>query len=211
MRAAGFSDRAPEVVIRVVSAGSNNLPAIRWHLRDIAYGKHRMLETDDGEQIADKAAASRLIEDWDLDLDELTAMAYFPARHQPRKLVHKLLFSMPAGTSPGKLFAAVRGFAREAFGFDHRYALALHTDEPNPHVHLVLRVENRECIRLNIRKAMLHSWRLLFAYHLRAQGVAAEATRRVGRSAMRRPCKVSGMLRPVRKPDSPRIPQKRAA
>jgi hypothetical protein len=78
-------------------------------------------------------------------------------------------------------------------------------------VHLVLRVENRECIRLNIRKAMLHSWRQLFAHHLRAQGVAAKATRRAGRLAMRRPSKVPGMLRPVRKRDSPRIPQKRAA
>src|SRR5258708_37016691 len=118
MRAAGFSDRAPEVVIRVVSAGSNNLPAIRWHLRDISYGKHRMLETDDGERIADKAAASRLVEDWDLDLDELTARAYFPARHQPRKLVHKLLFSMPAGTPPAKTVSARRSFAGGGFVVD---------------------------------------------------------------------------------------------
>jgi hypothetical protein len=211
MRAAGLSNRAPEVVIRVVSVGSNNLPAIRWHLRDISYGKHRMLETDDGERIADKAAASRLVEDWDLDLDELTSRVYLPTRHQSRKLVHKILFSMPAGTSPDKLLAAVRSFARETFGFDHRYALALHTDEPHPHVHLVLRVENRECIRLNIRKAMLHSWRQLFAHQLRAQGVAAKATRRAGRSAVRWPTKVPGMLRPVRKLDSPRIPRKRAA
>jgi hypothetical protein len=170
-----------------------------------------MLETDDGERIANKAEAGRLVEDWDLDLDELTGRVYFPARHKPRKLIHKLLFSMPVGTSPEKLLAAVRGFAREAFGFDHRYALALHTDEPHPHVHLVLRVDNRECIRLNIRKAMLHSWRQSFAHHLRALGVEAKATRRAGRSAVRRPGKVPGMLRPVRKLDSPRIPQKHAA
>lgn len=61
MRAASFSDRAPEVV-RVVSAGSNNLPAIRWQLRDISYGKHRTLEADDGERIADKAAAPDLLQ-----------------------------------------------------------------------------------------------------------------------------------------------------
>jgi TnsA endonuclease N terminal len=41
--------------------------------------------------------------------------------------------------------------------------------------------------------------------------VAAKATRRAGRSAVRRPGKVPGMLRPVRKLDSPRIPQKHAA
>jgi hypothetical protein len=57
---------------------------------------------------------------------------------------------------------------------------------------------------------MLHCWRLLFAHHLCAHGVAAKATRRVGRSA-RRLSKVPGMLRPVRKPESPRIPLKRAA
>ncbi|MBL8265036.1 MAG: relaxase/mobilization nuclease domain-containing protein [Steroidobacter sp.] len=34
---------------------------------------------------------------------------------------------------------AVRGLAREKFGRRHRYAMVLHTDEPHPHVHVVVK------------------------------------------------------------------------
>lgn len=63
----------------------------------------------------------------------------------------------------------------------HRYALALHTDEPHPHVHLVLKAVSERGVRLNIRKATLREWRREFARHLRAQGVAANATERAVR------------------------------
>jgi hypothetical protein len=34
---------------------------------------------------------------------------------------------------------AVRNFTREEFALKHRYALVLHTDEPHPHVHVVVK------------------------------------------------------------------------
>jgi len=46
---------------------------------------------------------------------------------------------MPAGTPPNKVLAAVKNFAREEFGLKHRYAMVLHTDEPHPHVHMVVK------------------------------------------------------------------------
>jgi hypothetical protein len=46
------------------------------------------------------------------------------------------MFSMPAGTPPGKVLAAVKNFAREEFALKHPYAMVLHTDEPHPHVHM---------------------------------------------------------------------------
>ncbi len=49
------------------------------------------------------------------------------------------MFSMPAGTPPQKMLEAVKNFAREEFALTHRYAMVLHTDEPNPHVHVVVR------------------------------------------------------------------------
>jgi hypothetical protein len=39
---------------------------------------------------------------------------------------------------------AVRRFAREQFELQHRYVMALHTDEPHPHVHRVVVLENAE-------------------------------------------------------------------
>ncbi len=177
-------DRTPEVMIKVVSQGSQSLKAIRRHFGDIHKGKNRALETDDGEPVTDKAAAKRLVEDWDLDLEALLWHQPYlmPARRTPPKLVHKLIFSMPAGTRPERLLAAVRSFAQEEFDLKHRYALALHTDEPHPHVHVVVKAMSQEGVRLNIRKATLRKWRQAFACQLRAQGVAAKATQRAVRN-----------------------------
>jgi type IV secretory pathway VirD2 relaxase len=61
------------------------------------------------------------------------------------------MFSMPAGTPPQKVLTAVKNFAREEFGLKHRYAMVLHTDEPHPHVHLVVKAMSADGKRLNIR------------------------------------------------------------
>lgn len=172
-------DRSPEVVIKVVSPGSETLAAIRVHLDSIGKGKHRVLEDDQGERVLGKTAVDRLIDDWDLDLDELYWRQPYlvPARRKPPKLVHKLLFSMPDGTPPEKLLLAVRDFVRGKFA-DHRYALALHTDDPHPHVHVVVKAFSEQMVRLNIRKPTLRAWRQKFAQCLRSQGVPAKASPR---------------------------------
>src|SRR6185436_3681313 len=97
------------------------------------------------------------------------------------KLVHKILFSTPPGTPAEKVLSAVKDFAREEFGAKHRYAMVLHTDEPHPHVHLVVRAIGDDGRRLRIRKAMLRDWRRPFAQHLREREVAANATERAVR------------------------------
>lgn len=129
------ADPVPEVVIKVISAGSNTLEAIQAHFEDLQNGKHRALEIDSfATPVVGKGAARALIDDWDLDLDELYWHQPYlmPRRRKRPKLVHKILFSMPAGTSPEKLLKAVRNFAERQFADRHRYALALHTDEPHP-------------------------------------------------------------------------------
>jgi integrase len=85
---------------------------------------------------------------------------------------------MPAGTPPKKVVAAVRDFAREEFGRRHRYAMVLHTDEPHPHVHVVVKAVSEAGVRLNISRETLQHWRREFARQLRAQGVEANATER---------------------------------
>ncbi|MFO1510205.1 MAG: relaxase/mobilization nuclease domain-containing protein [Steroidobacteraceae bacterium] len=99
-------------------------------------------------------------------------------RCTPPRLVHKLVFSMPAGTNPESVLSAAQKFCREEFALKHRYVMALHTDEPHPHVHVVLKAVNEQGRRLNIKKATLQEWRAKFAAYLREQGVAANATPR---------------------------------
>lgn len=59
--------------------------------------------------------------------------------------------------------------------------MALHTDEPHPHVHLVVKAVSEDGRRLNIRKETLRAWRQEFAGHLRRHGVEANATERAVR------------------------------
>jgi hypothetical protein len=94
---------------------------------------------------------------------------------------------MPAGTPPDRVLAAVKNFAREQFGLKHRYTMVLHTDEPHPHVHVVVKAMSEQGVRLHIRKTTLREWRREFARHLRALGVAANATERAVRGQSQPP------------------------
>ena len=204
LHAVRSGERMPEVVIKVISPGSNTLEAIQVHFEDLQNGKHRALEIDSfSTPVVGKRAARALIDDWDLDLDELYWHQPYlmPRRRKTPKLVHKILFSMPAGTPPEKLLEAVRNFAQQQFANRHRYALALHTDEPHPHVHMVLKAmtEGRE-YHLNIRKPMLRQWRQEFARHLCALGIPAKATRRATR---RKTTELPGIFRPAGSRPSP--------
>jgi hypothetical protein len=189
----------PEVVIKVVSPGSSSLQAIRQHFEDLQNGSHRTLEMDfRSTPVVGKKAAGELVEDWDLDLDVLICRIPYlmRVRREPTKLVHKMIFSMPAGTPPDQLLAAVRDFARKEYAPKHRYALALHTDEPHPHVHVVVKTINEQGERLYIRKATLRRWRKAYVRHLRHHGIAAKATQRAQRRKTRM-SPLKGMHRPV--------------
>jgi hypothetical protein len=203
--------RTPEVIVKVISPGSNCLRAIRQHFGDLQKGHSRSLETDFfNTPVVGHKAVRELIDDWDLDLDELLCRVthLWGVRSKPAKLVHKIIFSMPAGTPPDRLLAAVRDFAEKEYAPKHRYALALHTDEPHPHVHVVMKAISEEGERLNIRKATLREWRKAFARHLRNHGVASKATQRSSRGKARM-SKLKGIYRPMRTPRA--FPQKLVA
>jgi hypothetical protein len=174
--------RAPEVVVKVLPRASNDLKAVGKHVDYIGRKGDLELETDEGERLGGRIGED-LLDDWDLDIDEVRRQATLTATKggKPPKLVHKLMFSMPPGTPPDKVLRAVRNFAREEFWGQHRYAFVLHTDEPHPHVHLVLKAVNEEGVRLNIKKVTLRHWRSEFARSLRMLGVAANATERAVR------------------------------
>jgi hypothetical protein len=188
--------RTPEVMVKVLPRGANDLGAVRKHLDYIGREGELELETDEGEKLQGVQVGKALLDDWDLDLDERRGKADLgatPGRQAPR-LVHKLMFSMPAGTPPGKVLKAVQNFCREEFALKHRYVMALHTDEPHPHVHVVLKAVSEQGQRLHIRKATLREWRAGFAHHLRALGVAANATQRQVRGEVF-PRKTDGIYR----------------
>ena len=190
-------------MVKVLTRGGQDLKAVQRHLGYLNRKGELEIETDDGKRVAGEGIEKELLEDWDLDLEEdRRRVDLGPLRDRsPPKLVHKILFSMPAGTSPKEVLWAVKDFAREEFGLKHRYAMVLHTDEPHPHVHMVVKAVSEQGVRLNIRKATLRAWRKEFASHLRAHGVEANATERAVRGD-RLPAKLDGIYRAEQRGES---------
>jgi len=190
------SRRLPEAMVKVLPKGANTSRAVKRHLDYVGRHGELELETDDGTRLHGDDVGATLTDEWDLDIEEDRLQSDLSASRgrAPAKLVHKLIFSMPPGTSPSGVLAAVRNFAREEFALKHRYAFALHTDEPHPHVHVVVKAMGEHGQRLNIRKATLREWRTEFARHLRDQGIAANATPRYVRGETK-PQKSDGIYR----------------
>ncbi len=190
------SRQAPEAMVKVLPKGATTSRAVKRHLDYVGRHGELELETDDGTRLRGDDVGAELTDEWDLDIEEDRLHSDLAASRgrAPAKLVHKLIFSMPPGTSPNGVLAAVRNFAREEFALKHRYAFALHTDEPHPHVHVVVKAMGEHGQRLNIRKATLREWRSEFARHLRDQGIAANATPRYVRGETK-PQKSDGIYR----------------
>lgn len=169
--------RAPEVMVKV-TGGGRKISAVASHVSYISQDGELKLETDEGDRIT-KEEQKDLLDDWHL---ELSAGQYrrppgLRAGTRGVKLVHNIVLSMPAPTPPDKVMAAAKIFAREKFGLQHRYVMALHTHQHHPHVHLVVKAEDElGCHRLHIDKEMLREWREDFARYMRDQGIAANAT-----------------------------------
>ncbi len=72
--------------------------------------------------------------------------------------------------------------------------MTLHTDQPQPHVHLVVKAVSEQGARLNIRKATLREWRRDFAANLRELGIEVNATERAVRGVST-PRKSDGIYR----------------
>ena len=195
--------RTPEVMVKVLTQGSADLGAVRRHLDYIERKGEVELETDDGRLLFGLDTGDGLLDGWNLELEEggsRTDLPAEPGKLRPR-LVHKLVFSMPAGTPTDRVLAATRNFMREDFALQHRYVMALHTDEPHPHVHVVLKAVSEQGKRLHIRKATLREWREGFARQLCAVGVEANATPRQIRGEVA-PRKTDGIYRASRRGES---------
>ncbi len=176
----------PEVMIKVLTKDSNNLRSVARHLNYVGRHGELELETSDGECLQARDAGQRLVEDWDLDLDQdRRDLRLSAGLGRTPKLVHKIVLSMPPGTPARGVREAARNFAREEFALKHRYAMVLHADEPHPHVHLVVKAVSEQGARLNIKKETLRGWRREFARHLRDQGIPANATERAVRGETR--------------------------
>lgn len=182
----GKGGGAPEVMIKV-SGGARTLNGVRKSLNYFGRGGKLGMENDTGELLLGREFHHLLVGDWNLELETHARQEFRATRvgKKPPRLVHNLIFSMPPGTPPEKVLKAVKRFAVKEFGDVHRHAMVLHTDEPHPHVHMVVKATSERGDRLYIKKATLRAWRQKFAFELRELGVPAKATERAGRGMRR--------------------------
>ena len=190
--------RTPEVMVKV-TGGGKKIGAVAAHLSYIS--REGELETDEGLRVS-KEGQKELLKEWHRELSSGQYRKPAPnGRARTLKLVHNIVLSMPAPTVPDKVLAAAKIFAREKFALKHQYAMALHTHQQHPHVHLVVKAEDYHGHRLHIDKALLREWRQDFARMMREQGIAANATPRAFRGQSKRAVK-EGAFRAQRRADS---------
>jgi hypothetical protein len=211
----GSSGRGAKEVLVKISGGGRDADGVQAHFEYIDRHGKLDIETDHGEVLHGKTAATELINDWALDYGAVPGAPHSRSkvgadgkRRTPRQAFN-IVLSMPAGTPPQKVLQAVKKFAREEFAHQHRYAMALHAEEKekhgmHPHVHLVVKAEHEyDGSRLNPRKADLQRWRERFAAYLTELGVAATATRREDRGFVKTHKKTSIYRAAHRKPTNP--------
>ena len=176
---------ATQVMVKI-TGGGRGMKAIAAHFRYIGRqgkeevgGKGQTLEVEDerGEKIQGSAGLAQLAEEWRV------AGAYIDDV-SPRREAFHIIFSMPAGTPPEAVRAATAEAARELFE-GHKYVFVLHEDQGAPHVHLSVRADRYDGVRLSPRKADLDRWRTVFARNLQDRGVNAVASRQPVRAANR--------------------------
>lgn len=174
-RLARVVNRAPEVMVKVTgrSKGASHLAA---HMDYIGRKGELTIETRDGELLSDKEDRHELAHHWG-DSDYQRAAAKVAAVN--------MIFSMPEGTDPECVRAAVRAVADSEIADEWDYGMVLHTDTPRPHVHLTVAARGDSGRRFNPRPNDLHHYRERFAEELRDRGVSAEATPRSARGVGR--------------------------
>lgn len=171
------SKKAPEVLVKV--SGSGKKPGqILAHMTYITRNGKLEAENERGEKIDGVEQVKEVFAEWGFDTSK--------ASTRQRAQTVNIVLSMPQGTDPKAVFAASRDFAKEQFGDNHQYLLALHIDTKQPHVHLSVKAQGFDRTWVKRSKADLQEWRERFAQKLRTQGVEAEATPRRARGVVRK-------------------------
>ena len=175
--AARVSRRSPEVMVKIsgFTKGAGHLKA---HMNYISRNGKVDVEDQYGSVFRGKEDVEDLWASWDEEISQGNK------EKANRRDTVKIILSMPPGTDPDALKAAVRKFAAAEFEH-HAYLFAMHTDEKHPHVHLTVQMRGFNGERLNPRKADLQRWRETFADRLLKEGIDCVATPRTSRNKAR--------------------------
>jgi len=202
-KAAKFLSGVPEVMVKITGFGKG-AAHVKAHLAYITRHGEVEMENERGEVFKGKADIKSFFADWAADFADVKRRA------NQRDTMHMVL-SMPESVDPVSVHEAVREFNRKAFGKNHEYVFALHTDAAHPHCHVTVKCLGFNGKRLNPRKADLQTWRDGFAEAMQLQGVEANATPRRARGVVKKAER--SVIRHIENGDDkrpPRVPRVKA-
>jgi Relaxase/Mobilisation nuclease domain len=132
--------RVPEVMVKV-SGGARTVRGVEQHMDYIGREGRLGLEADTGEHLDGKGLNVNLRRTGTWAWKPMSVNRSDPSERssrgrKPPKPVHNIIFSMPPGIPADKVLRAARKFALNEWQLKHRYAMALHTDDDHPHVHV---------------------------------------------------------------------------
>lgn len=176
------ANRVPEVVVKITGNGKH-MKQIKAHINYISRNGKLALEDQDHQFIVGREAINNLRDEW------RDGKYVIPNEEGTYRESFNIVLSMPAGTNRMTVTDAVREFAKEEFGGKHDYVFVQHDDQPQSHVHLLVKARDYNGKRMNPRKADLQKWREKFAMQLRSHGIEANATKRPSRGILKKPKK----------------------
>lgn len=169
--------RTPQVVVKITSrthGGGGTVGAMTYAGRVGMSEKEPIgIETSEGKHLIDARDMLELAREWD-------QWEHSDSARRQGATAIAMVFSMPPGTDPEMVREAVKEFAETDMA-DRRWAMALHTDEAHPHVHLIVANRDNDGRRFNPNRDFLQNCRERFAENLRALGVEADASIRMSR------------------------------
>lgn len=174
-------DGATESVVKV-SGGTRGAAHMKAHMDYISRNGDIELENERGEIIDTRERLREEHKDWSEDLGK--------SRKNSRDTIN-IVLSMPVDTEPKAVQQAARAFAKEEFGENFQYLMALHhpgndKKTTQPHVHLTVKALGFDGTKLDPRKADLQDWRETWAAKMREQNYEVEATPRRSRGVVQK-------------------------
>ena len=134
------------------------------------------IEDERGQVVEGRGELKQIAQEW----------AEFNERGGDRRtgaVSRSMVLSSPRGSDPAKVLDAAREWAQKELG-DRRWVMALHTDTPNPHVHITYAIRDNNLKRSYPNRQDLAQQREAWARELCAKGIEVIATPRKARGVV---------------------------
>ncbi len=175
-RSLRIAQRRPQAILKITRYGRGGYKILD-HAHYIRRHGKLALEDEAGNTVEDPAAIRRRIRHWvelaGAGMDEPGAEV-----KRKRRVTAHFILDAGADAKPEALSKTARQFLAERFGkTGHEYWFVRHDDTRQPHIHVILNLQNGKGRRLHTSVDEVQSWREQFAEIARQNGIEIDASR----------------------------------